>query len=886
VFIHQQTIEDIKASTGVKEVGAGWYSRSGPCPGPKDEPVDGADVLVGSGDVGKNSTNARVPEGERSVDFCFQCEPGQRGVSAVQAQLLSDIGIVSTPIPINCYTRNPTNFDCEVRAQSPQVALNGRVKLDIKFMDSESGAQVANEMSKIVVNDGALEGSEDGEVQVVLGTTDRIDYAEPVSDVEYICPETDGLYRVSAEFADRERNGTATCTTFVNCTDDDDANNVAVTADVDRMVADCASTAEVGVVVKGPEGPIQGSDEDAAIEVTFCANLGASFLSSDAEEDIKCDSCCRSDDCKALFSDGENCGRLTLPVDATGLTTVELRAGNSPGTLIIAADSDLSELDYVKRNTEQFGGQLIVTGDTQIAMVGIGDIVFLGASPRILGVKDGGFNETSAVCFLINDTIGNPFPAGVEIEFDIPNNAGGATVVPRIVATDAAGQACTTLTAGKVATPVSVRGAVRLAQCGGAVEVQVVGPGIPIIGVTASPLGWALDCATRNIGAFIDTDGLSSRVNAEFECFTQLHDRFNNPVGRSTAISYLAEAGVIGGSVSTIPLDTEGDPTKAQPDVGKAWVTYGTFGVLPQDVPPFRAEEVQGTPLEPRTGQAPLYQNPRDGLVSIIAFVSGEEQFTDQNGDGIYDIGEPFVDLAEPFVDYDDDNIRDPDEPFIDIELPGNVAKEHDGPNGQWDAHTTIWTETRIMWTGAPYAVEFSFNSNCTANAASAVCGFPRNDYAIAAGVSCSIMAAVRDYRLNLVNCSATYQWIVGGASIMDADLVSVDCVLGIDWQLTHVPAGAAQPNVLRRRTLISGWNTWAMTNVAPNALLPTPLADIPATGRFFNGVLYSSSEPAAPGDDPAAWHPSTIELGLQWSVGEGAGKSWTRKYPLVGCGQ
>jgi protocatechuate 3,4-dioxygenase beta subunit/5-hydroxyisourate hydrolase-like protein (transthyretin family) len=42
---------------------------------------------------------------------------------------------------------------------------------------------------------------------------------------------------------------------------------------------------------------------------------------------------------------------------------------------------------------------------------------------------------------------------------------------------------------------------------------------------------------------------------------------------------------------------------------------------------------------------------------TILAFAQGEESFIDSNGNGLYDFGEPFVDLTEAFVDNNEDNV-------------------------------------------------------------------------------------------------------------------------------------------------------------------------------------------------------------------------------------
>ena len=89
-------------------------------------------------------------------------------------------------------------------------------------------------------------------------------------------------------------------------------------------------------------------------------------------------------------------------------------------------------------------------------------------------------------------------------------------------------------------------------------------------------------------------------------------------------------------------------------------------------------------------------RNPRDGLATLVAVVDGEEQFTDNNGNGKRDAGEPFVDVAEPFVDKDDDDKWGPNEKYIDANNNGKWDKA----NGKWDAKTKIMAIYKILWTG------------------------------------------------------------------------------------------------------------------------------------------------------------------------------------------
>jgi len=51
---------------------------------------------------------------------------------------------------------------------------------------------------------------------------------------------------------------------------------------------------------------------------------------------------------------------------------------------------------------------------------------------------------------------------------------------------------------------------------------------------------------------------------------------------------------------------------------------------------------------------------------SILAFAQGEETFIDTNGNGMYDFGDPFVDLPEAFHDLNEDNVFGNGDPVVD----------------------------------------------------------------------------------------------------------------------------------------------------------------------------------------------------------------------------
>ncbi|MEZ5671921.1 MAG: hypothetical protein R3E08_05870 [Thiotrichaceae bacterium] len=84
------------------------------------------------------------------------------------------------------------------------------------------------------------------------------------------------------------------------------------------------------------------------------------------------------------------------------------------------------------------------------------------------------------------------------------------------------------------------------------------------------------------------------------------------------------------------------------------------------------------------------------GRTTIVAYTSGSESFTDSNGNGQYDSGEPFEDLSEPYIDANENNQFDANELYIDVNRDGKF----NNANQQFDANTVIWNSMRILFSG------------------------------------------------------------------------------------------------------------------------------------------------------------------------------------------
>ncbi|MDB4937766.1 MAG: uncharacterized protein JWP87_4738, partial [Labilithrix sp.] len=296
----------------------------------------------------------------------------------------------------------------------------------------------------------------------------------------------------------------------------------------------------------------------------------------------------------------------------------------------------------------------------------------------IMGIRKSGFQELADVAFVVKDADGKPV-AGVPVTFELESpptgtdfltgTTGAATVV---ITTDTMGIANARVESGVTLGVFTVKATVSP-------TIQAKSPAIGVRGVTPANRGFRLQCDLNNMAAYA---AASLPKPLKTNCTVTLIDRFNNPVGKGTTINLKVEAGAIASSVQSTPFNGTG----ANPDEGKASVEFNTVGTYP-------AVDVAALPGE-LTGPG---GNQRDGLVTILAYVAGEEAFDDNNSNGQWDSGENFIDQGEPFVDANDNNQWDPGEFYADV-APSNG--KYDPPNMVWDKQTTIWTTTYILYSG------------------------------------------------------------------------------------------------------------------------------------------------------------------------------------------
>ena len=270
------------------------------------------------------------------------------------------------------------------------------------------------------------------------------------------------------------------------------------------------------------------------------------------------------------------------------------------------------------------GGSGSVSLSLPVATPLASSLAFVSASPEIIYIKGSGFTETSSVTFEVRDGAGNILPnrsvtlslltrgGGVAIE-------GGIADVPQV--SDASGRVTVRVNAGTLPTPIRVSATLT----GVLPVVATVSSNLSVAVGLPSQLNFSLAQATKNIEGF-NIDGTPNSYNIIAS------DRSGNPVPAGTSINFVAEGGQIE-SIKQIQLAS-----------GLARTTAGFVSSNPR---------------------------PADGRITVTAYALGEESFIDQNGNNIYDPGEPFQDLGNVFKDRAFDGFYDVS---LDEYVPTNIA--------------------------------------------------------------------------------------------------------------------------------------------------------------------------------------------------------------------
>ncbi len=301
-----------------------------------------------------------------------------------------------------------------------------------------------------------------------------------------------------------------------------------------------------------------------------------------------------------------NCGAVTPATASTnsqGVVQVSYSANNAG--VINDQGCSGSTVSIVASTT----GATPVTGNLIIELAPATNLLFVDAKPTTIFLAGSGGATQSIVRFRLVNASNAPL-LGQDILLELKDLAGGipktsfgtvGNVAAITQSTTSSGEVSVPVFSGTVPTNVSVKATLVS-------NVNVTTTSAVLAIASGRAVQSRVSLAVENLsieGA--NVDGVTTQVTMS------LADRQGNPVPDGTAINFVTEGGVMIPPVCT---------TGAVPGDSRCTVSIRS-------------------------------QNPRpaNGLVSILAYAAGEEDFVDLNFDNAYTAGEPFTDLGNAFRD-------------------------------------------------------------------------------------------------------------------------------------------------------------------------------------------------------------------------------------------
>ncbi len=342
---------------------------------------------------------------------------------------------------------------------------------------------------------------------------------------------------------------------------------------------------------------------------------------------------------------------------SNGTTTNSVSTSTGQANITYTAQG-CSGSDTITATTSAGGINLTAVGTVTVAGASAGSIQFVSANPATISLQGGGGQTTSTVIFKVSDASGSPVP-NVKVQFSPNTTVGGIVLTPTSATTNNSGQVQTVLQAGTQHTTVRIT-AQTTNQAGTTISTQ--SPGIDISTGIPTEKNFSLSISKHNVEGF-DYDGVTDTVTV------LLADRFNNPVPDGTAVSFTTNGGHIDPSCTT---------------------TNGTCSVT-------------WTSANPRPSGSGLSVL---GHAEILAYTTGEESFTDANGDGVFDDNDQFSlytgsgdnffgppaqdDIGEVYLDQDESGSYKTGDYFFDFNQDG----VRNGPDGKYHGQGCVGTAT------------------------------------------------------------------------------------------------------------------------------------------------------------------------------------------------
>lgn len=304
----------------------------------------------------------------------------------------------------------------------------------------------------------------------------------------------------------------------------------------------------------------------------------------------------------------------------------------------------------------------IAKGDLTIQLPESNSIEYQAMTARQIAMQNISFSElpeTTTVSFIVKDEFNQPI-SGKQVAFSLSNKSVGASLSggevgdiqgegELVASTNAEGIVSITVKSGKTHGLVTVS-AVAEKNDGSLLRTQSFGisitTGIPVqtsfslVLDSFNPRGWDYFGETASATVF-------------------LADRFHNPVPDGTIVNFLADGGSIQPTCETSngTCSVEWRAQNPRPGFSKDNSPTAKQQTKLANEHPTNDPGSQLFNTGPGVDVNPAWNGGRSGLVTILAYLDGEVDYADANGNGRFDANEDYSAMAEAFLDANEDGV-------------------------------------------------------------------------------------------------------------------------------------------------------------------------------------------------------------------------------------
>lgn len=313
--------------------------------------------------------------------------------------------------------------------------------------------------------------------------------------------------------------------------------------------------------------------------------------------------------CGRINGSNASGGGVGTSTNGSGVASVNYTSVNADGSLCSGA---------VNISASSTGAATRTAALTVAAPVA-NAITFVSATPSQIFLAGSGSQEQAAVSFKVFGASSTPL-AGVSVTLSIPQNPGGVglnasgSTGPFTATTDQNGLVSVAVFSGSVPGPVKVR-----ASLASTPSVFAETQNLTVASGAPSQRFMSLSVSSYNIeGQNLDGTGTTLTV--------RIADRQGNAVADGTVVNFVAEGGQVSNSCATATVN-----------------------------------KISSCSVDFRS------QNPRpaDGRVSVMAYLNGDKDYDDLNGNNIFDAGDNLKQMGDAFRDDNENNVYDAGETVI-----------------------------------------------------------------------------------------------------------------------------------------------------------------------------------------------------------------------------